>query len=159
MKDKGNHKKFLNYITNPMSKENILAICEANNIIFERCELYSDFVQSLMYTVFNTYMGDELTSHENQVKHFKWCWDKNISNFKTEGLYFESEDLYQYFFEFIFEVFYGGEKNKLSYIDASILKLWRDLFDQYKPKTNADMDTLVEIYILFEKALKNQVTT
>jgi hypothetical protein len=30
-------------------------------------------------------MGDDVTSIEQQIKHFKWCWDKTIKNFNKEN--------------------------------------------------------------------------
>ena len=63
----------------------------------------------------------------------------------------------EYFSEFMFEVFYFNlEKNKLDYTDKTILKLWLDIFDYTKLKTNADIDTFIEIYKLMEMSLKIQ---
>jgi hypothetical protein len=53
MSDKDKDRNFLAYINNPMSKESILVIYDANNVIFEKCELYSDFVQSLLRLIFD----------------------------------------------------------------------------------------------------------
>src|SRR6478609_3366581 len=99
---------FLAYINNPMSRESVEILYEANNIKFEKCDLYGDFVQSLLMLVFNTYMGDEYTNLDNQFKHFEWCWDKNIKNFEEEGIFFNNMKLYNYFLEFVFEVFYSN---------------------------------------------------
>ena len=146
---------FLDYIHNPMSTESIIMIYGSNNVISEKCELYGDFVQSLLSLLLDTYMGDDVTSIEEQMNHFKWGWDKNMYNFRSEGLDFQDERLYDYFLEFMLEVFYTSpEKNHIENLDKILLKLWADIFDYDKPKTNADIDTLVEIYRIFEKALK-----
>ena len=145
---------FLAYIHNPVSKESIAVIYASNNIKYDKCELYSDFVQSLLMLAFDTYMGDDVMSVEDQIKHFKWCWEKIIDNFKEEGIYFKSIKLYNYFLEFMLEVFYTYDGKKLNdYTDNGILKIWNDIFTYDKPKTQADIDTLIEIYNIFEKSL------
>ena len=150
-----NRKNFLAYIKTPMSRESINILYGAHNIQFEKCELYSDFVQSLLRLIFDTYMGDEVTSVENQVKHFNWCWSKNIENFTSEGLYFDSNRLYSYFLEFMLEVYYTSpDKDSAGFDHKNILKLWYYIFDYNREKTNSDMDTLIEIYKIFESALK-----
>jgi len=147
----------LSYINQPLSKESIAVLYSANNIKFERCELYSDFVQSLLLIVFDTYLGDDITNHDEQIKHFSWCWNKNIDNFKKEGITFNNNALYSYFLEFMLEVFYPltkKDENKNNY--KNILNLWLFTFDFTVLKTNSDIDTLIEIYQLFEKSLINQ---
>jgi hypothetical protein len=146
---------FLAYINNPMSKESIEFLYEANNVKFERCELYGDFVQSLLMLVFNTYMGDEHTNLENQFKHFEWCWDKNIKNFEEEGIFFNNQKLYNYYLEFVFEVFYSNpDKENYEDNEKGILRVWNDIFNYTSVKTNSDIDTLIEIYKIFDQSLK-----
>lgn len=145
------HLKFLSYLNTPLSRESINIFYDANNVRFEKCELYGDFVLSLLTLVFDTYMGDDITSPEHQIKHFKWCWDKNVENFKLEGIHINDENLYEYFLEYMLEVFYFSEKTK----ESNDLKLWVDLFDYSRNRTQSDLDTFIEIYKLFEKSLKN----
>jgi hypothetical protein len=153
--DNNERQNFLAYINNPMSKESITILYSANNIRYEKCELYSDFVQSLIRLTFDTYMGDDITSIEQQIKHFKWCWDKNVSNFIKEGMLFQGSKIYNYFLEFMLEVFYSApDKKPFDYKDRSILKIWYYIFDYNRIKTNSDMDTLIEIYNIFENSLK-----
>jgi hypothetical protein len=99
-------------------------------------------------------MGDDVTSLEDQFKHFEWAWQKTIQNFVEEGLDFETNILYEYFLEFMLEVYYQiTNKNELG-VDKKICKLWIDIFDYDKIKTNSDIDALTEIYTIFEKSLK-----
>ena len=155
MGENSKHKNFLAYINNPMSVESIMVIYDANNVTFQKCELYSDFVQSLLRIVFDTYMGDDVTDLVGQTKHFKWCWERNIQSFNEEGFNFQDNKLYDYFLEFMLEVFYSSEKKGLDYMDANTIKLWFDIFDYSKIKTNSEMDTFIEIYRIFENSLKS----
>ena len=39
-------------------------------------------------------------------------------------------------------------------MNKNILKIWYNIFDYERPKTNADIDTLIEIYNIFQVSLK-----
>lgn len=146
---------FLAYINSPMSRETIEFIYKSKNVKFEKCELYGDFVQSLLILVFNTYMGDENTNLDNQFKHFEWCWNKNIRNFEEEGIFFNNPKLYNYFLEFVFEVFYSNpDKEDNEQGEKGILKIWNDIFNYSNMKTNSDIDTLIDIYQIFDQSLR-----
>lgn len=142
--------KFLSYLNTPLSKESISMIYDANNVKFEKCELYGDFVLSLLTLIFDTYMGDDFMSAGDQVKHFKWCWDKNVENFKLEGVHIKNTNLYEYFLEYMLEVYYFSETKN----ENDSLELWSNLFDYAKIRTQSDMDTFIEVYKLFEKSVK-----
>lgn len=145
---------FLAYIHKEISRESISLIYSSNNIKYEKCELYNDFIQSLLRLVFDTYLGDDIMTIDDQIKHFRWCWNKVIDNFKEEGILFKNKKLYNYFLEFMLEVFYMYEGDKISENDdLGILKIWDNIFSYNKPKTQADIDTLVEVYKIFEKSL------
>jgi hypothetical protein len=149
-----NKNSFLGYINNPITKEDMMLFYKENNIKYEKCELYSDFALSLIMTIFDTYMGDEVTNLDDQFKHFEWAWQKTILNFVEEGLDFETNLLYEYFLEFMLEVYYPIINKKEIGIDKKICKLWINIFDYHKIKTNSDIDALIEIYVIFEKSLK-----
>jgi len=152
--NKFNKNSFLGYINNPITKEDMMLFYKENDIKYEKCELYSDFALSLIMTIFDTYMGDDVTSLDDQFKHFEWAWQKTIINFVEEGLDFESNLLYEYFLEFMLEVYYPITNKDELKIDKKISKLWVDLFDYHRIKTNSDVDALIEIYQIFEKSLK-----
>lgn len=136
-----------------ISKEATQLIYSNHNITIEKCELYSDFTQSLYMLVFETYLGDDVTDLHEQLNHFKWCWDKTRVVFEKECLFFDNLDLYDYFLEFMLEVFYTA----INKDEETILKIWVELFDYNRPKTNSDIHILTEIYDLMEKSLKKCV--
>lgn len=155
-KDKNKTIEFLNYIKNPLSESSVAILYDANNIRFDRCQLYSDFVCSLLMIVFDTYLNDVITTEKQQLEHFNWCWNKNISNFKEEGIEFiPIKELHSYFKEFTFEVYYAIEdKDNNEYINNNLILLWEYIFDYKKPKSRSDVDSFIEIYNIFEKSLK-----
>jgi hypothetical protein len=147
--------ELFNYINTPMSKESIMVLYNANNVTHEKCELYGDFIQSLILLIFDTYMGDDITTIDEQKNHFKWCWEKNIQNFKKEGIGIASTKLYNYFLEFIGDVYYASsKKDENPNIKLNIVKLWSYIFDYNNIKSKSDMDTLIEVYKLFNAAIQ-----
>ena len=146
--------RFLAYIHQPMSWEAIQMIYTKNNIIFQKCELFNDFVKSLLLKVFETYMGDDVTQINEQINHFNWCWNKTLEDFEGEGFLFRNNNLYNYFLEFSFEVFYSNKDKTKKDFELGILNIWNDLFNYNKIKTNSDVDALVEIYSLMDISIK-----
>lgn len=143
---------FIEYISKNMEKEDLFLLYRINNITQEKLELFSDFICSLNELIITTYMGDDITSTEDRSKHFKWCWDKVVSSFKEERIYFiDALELFNYFKEFYKESFYDeDDKNK-----DGILKMgffWDSLFKYDEPKTMSEYETLLELYKIFNKS-------
>lgn len=150
-----NRLQFMNYIATPLSDDTITILYSSNNVKFDRVELYFDFIISLLHLVFDTYLGDDITPKAGRIKHFNWCWDKNISNFKNEGIIFESnDDLKSYFREFTIEIFYNLGIKEDSNVHQNIIKLWTHIFNYRGVKSRADIDSFIEIYNIFDKSLK-----
>lgn len=157
MSNDKNKIQFMNYISTPLSDDSITILYTTNNVKFDRVKLYFDFVISFFELLFDTYMGDDITNETEQKNHFNWCWEKNISNFKNEDIFFEdNKDLRSYFYEFTKEIFYNldGKENN-PHVKNNIITLWTHLFNYGGRKTRADLDSFVELYSIFDKSLKN----
>jgi len=150
---------FYNYISKQLDPEEVDIWFRVNNIIPEKMELYYDFCHSLYLIITNTYLGEELESKETKVemndednvKHFLWCWKKNIENFKKESIDFESSgDHFEYFYSFFKEIFYDQKELK---IKKSINVFFDDLFNRDKPFTQVDLDLVYNIYKSLDKNL------
>lgn len=150
---------FFNYITKPLNPEDVDIWFKANNIIFEKLELYSDFSHSLYYLIVDTYLGDNQVSNETKItlsdedklKHFDWCWTKTITNFSKEEIFFENEgEHYDYFKTFFEDIFYNQPEEN---IRKSIGNFFKDLFDREKSFTKSDLDMILTIYKLLDKYL------
>jgi hypothetical protein len=151
---------FFNYITKPLNPEDVDLWFRINNIIPEKLELFSDFSHSLNLLICDTYLGEELKSNETKItlseedktKHFDWCWNKTIDNFKKENLIFENEgEHYEYFKSFFEEIFYN-QKEKV--VRDSINNFFDDLFNLNKPFTKSDLDMISSIYKLLDKSME-----
>ena len=149
-----NNIEFLKYMSEPVNKDTINIIYQNNNVDFDRVNLYLDFTTSLLTLIFDTYLGDNITNEKLKENHFKWCWDKNIENFKKEGIGIADIKLYNYFLEFMKEVYYPmREKEKNEKAHSNIIKLWVYIFDYNNNKSKSDMDTFIEVYKLFENSI------
>jgi len=112
---------FFNYITKPLTPEDVDLWFRGNNIIPEKLELYSDFSHSLNILIVDTYLGEPPQSNETKitlseddnVRHFEWCWNKVVDNFKKEGLVFDyTGEHFDYFKSFFDEIFYNQKMKK-----------------------------------------------
>ena len=147
---------FLSYIRTPLSSNSVNVLLSANNIKYDCSQLYSDFIQSLMSIVFDTYMGDDITNESDRTNHFNWCWYKNLNNFKKENIYFShTQEAYDYFTEFMQEVYYSiPDKESKPHIGSTICNLWLKLFSYNTIKTRSDIDNFIEVYAILDKSLK-----
>jgi hypothetical protein len=147
---------FFNYIAKPMNPDDVDVWFRVNNIIPEKMDLYYDFSFSLYYLVLDTYLGEEKSnetkvtlSDDDKTKHFDWCWNKTIGNFKKEEIIFNLKgDHYEYFLSFFTEIFYNQKESR---IKDSIGTFFNDLFDRKKPFTKSDLDMISSIYKSLDK--------
>ena len=151
---------FFNYISKPVHPDDVQVWLNINNIIPEKVDLYSDFTSSLYKLILNTYLGEDDTSNESNIKlseedntkHFDWCWKKTIENFTKENIKFYSKgEHYDHFKSFFDEVYYNQKEQK---VKDQIGVFFEDLFDLKKPFTKSDIDMLTDLYKSLDKNLK-----
>lgn len=139
-----------------MDSEDVDLWFRVNNIIPEKMDLYYDFSFSLYYLILDTYLGDDnngetqiILSEEDNLKHFEWCWNKTIENFKKEGIIFNKKgEHHEYFLSFFTDIFYNQKESK---IKSSIGTFFNDLFDRKEPFTKSDLDMISSIYKSLDK--------
>lgn len=151
---------YFNYISKPLSNEDVDLWFKVNNIIFEKLDLFSDFFQSLNELIQITYLGFQKDTNESVIlmskgdneNHFKWCWKKIISNFEKEKInFFLSGEHLEYFYSFFLENFYE-QKDKL--VREMIGQYLSELFDINKSFTKPDLEMLYSVYKTLDKNLK-----
>lgn len=146
-----NNSEFMNYMVTPLSYEQMQLLYKANDIKFDKCNLYYDFIKTLNKVIIDTYLGNEYINSEREIKeHFLWCFNKVISDFKNESIVFDNTDkIKEYFFYFYYELFYKDTTKTNEKID----KLADLSFDFNRIKSRSDIDIMIELYKLFEKSL------
>jgi hypothetical protein len=146
-----------NYISKQVDPEEVDIWFKVNNIIPEKMELYYDFCYSLFSLMVTTYLGGfaetsetgVLMNEEENLQHFKWCWSKNIENFKREEINFNDEgEHFNYFYTLFTEVFYTQKREDLR---NSINDFFDDLFNREKPFTQVDLDLVYNLYKSLDK--------
>lgn len=152
--------KINNWLTKPMSEEDIDIWFRANNIIPEFLELFKDFCFSFYLLMCDTYLGDSHgdfnetkigVTHQDNENHFDWCWDKTIFNFEMENIIFKfTENDKDYFKSFFFEIFYNP-KNRM--IKKGIYDFFEQIFDENRPMSKSDLEMLTDIYKTLERSL------
>jgi len=143
---------FLVYMNLPLTDEEISLIYKANNVNYERCNLYYDFLDSLFTLIYDTYLGEEFINGEQEIKHFNWCLNRVVDNFKKEKIVFKiKKDFKDIIFSYVKEIFYD-EKNKELNGDKMV-KFWNHVFKYDGLKTKSDLDAFIEMYKILDYAL------
>lgn len=152
---------FYSWLSTPMNPEDVKTWNQAKNIIPELSDLFRDFCFSFYYLMSETYLGYENTvskesfipmSSEDDIMHYKWCWDKTIENFKKENINFKfSKKDYTFFESFFIEVFYN-QKN--DYIRDGLEDFLKQIFNRKRPVTKSDMEMFTDIYKTMERSLQ-----
>jgi|TARA_R110000803_G_scaffold174043_1_gene236680 hypothetical protein len=149
--------EFMNYISTPLTYEQMHLLYRANNIKYEKCELFHDFIKSINKIIYKTYLGEEYISNEKEmVQHFNWCVDKVLSDFGEENIIFQdTTQIKEYFYFFYEELFYkrNEDVNKLDKLD----KLANLSFNYHRLKSRSDIDVLIELYKLLDKSLTKKI--
>ena len=144
--------EFYNYITEPVTVEDMRLWVRHKNIDVDKAELFYDFIDSVYTIVHETFLGDDvMTNEEDKQKHFNWCWNKTVDNFKEENIIFNSEgDHYKYFWNFFNENYYADRDNRdVDNINNYFLILTK----LHLLKTKSELDMLSDIYILLDSNL------
>ena len=148
---------FIDYFSKKISLNDLNKLNIKQNIDSNCVELYHDFTISLTYIIDETYLGSDYIKDDNDIKsHFKWCWLKNIDNFKKEKIYIkESGAHYQYYFDYFYQIYYQSEKT--DNLLKEIIEFWGLIFTLNKPKTMSQYDIFIEIYQIFNKYFTNRL--
>ena len=151
---------FFNYISKPISPDDVDVWLRINNVIPEKLELFSDFIHSLNTLIDETYLGEHNSFSETKInlssddnrKHFDWCFIKVIDNFTKEEIKFNTKgEHYEYFKIFFDDVYYNQKEEK---VRKSVGYFFKELFDINKPFTKSDLDMLGVIYKIMDKNLE-----
>lgn len=146
---------FFKWMSNPVSKEEVLIWFNIHNLSYEKIELYGDLVKSLYQVIVDTYLGEDeletriILNDEDKTNHFEWCWNKVINDFRKEKILLKNEGQHKdYFKSFFLDSFYDSNQKNLK---IAIPEFIDDVFNLEKPFTKSDLDILTELYIMFEK--------
>ncbi len=158
---KYNPDRFFKWLSEPMNKEDVQIWNMTHNIIPELTYLFKDYCFSFYYLIRSTYLGNSHhdsnetrigMTEEDKLKHYKWCWEKTIENFEKENINFKfSENDYEYFKEFFFEVFYNQEDELMR---EALDDFMKQLFNRKRPTSKSDLEMFTDVYKTLERSLQ-----
>jgi len=153
--------QFFNWLSKPMKEEDIRTWYMANNIIPELNDLFRDFCFSFYLLLSETYLGDSHNgTNETKIgmttqdknKHFEWCWNRTVDNFKKENITFKfKKQDYDYFKSFYFEVFYNQEDTQFR---EALRDFITEMFDLKRPSSKSDLEMYTDVYKTLERSLQ-----
>jgi hypothetical protein len=134
-------------------KEEINIWYKSNNIIREKADLYYDFLISLLGLINETYLGsDIIQSEEDIANHITWCFNRVISNFEYERIYFTTNlDNYEYLWYFFYKGYYKTDDDRKY---SSLLAYFDLLFNYNKVKTASELESFIVFYKILDQNLK-----
>lgn len=151
---------FFSYISKPVENEEVKLWSEVNNICDLKMELFHDFTIGLINLIYKTYLGNNdgikinIDNSDNE-KHFDWCWNKTLENFRKENIKIEpTGEHYNFFKSFIGETFYQQENLE---VKMSLDRFFNDIFNFDIAFTMSDLDLLTTIYKSLDKNLINNL--
>jgi len=150
MENNGEH---IQFVTSESHNDQIDTWYRAYNIVYEKTQLYRDFLISLLDLLDSTYLGKDILHEEEDIKkHFLWCFNEIISNFEKEKIYFKKKSLYiEYFWTFFYQTFYlNDNEDKIKRIRDYLSNIF--IFNY--TKTNTDLEMLTEFYKILDQNLK-----
>lgn len=150
----GNNRRqeLLDTLQKDLSPTELVNFYQSRHIIFERVDLYRDFLVSLTKLISSTYLGDAITPPIKQVAHFKWCWRKNLSNFETEHIYFQPKGShFNYLLKYFMETYYYHDDKELQTL--AINEFWTHIVSYLPTKRINDLGVFLIIYELMDKNL------
>lgn len=143
---------FLAYMNIPLTEEEINLVYKANNVNYERCILYYDFLDSLFTLIYETYLGEEYIVGDQETKHFNWCLNKTVDNFKKENINFKiKKNFKDLSFTYVKEMFYDDKNKELN--GDKMVKFWNHVFKYDGLKTKSDLDAFIEMYKILDYSL------
>ncbi len=149
-------KNLIDYFSKPMTSDQINYLNKLHEVTVEKCEVYRDFIISLNYCIYDTYLGDDVINSEDiLLTHYNWCWSKTIDNFGEENLFFvEKGEHYYYFLNYFSDTFYNIDE-KIDLDLNNIDDYWSNLFRFDGNKTKSQYNVFIQTYKLLDDYFLN----
>jgi hypothetical protein len=145
--------KLLNRMSRPLSMVDTEIIYDSNRIVYERSDLYLDFILTLNDLIKSTYFGHDMMDAENRINHYNWCWNKTCKLVNTKHIKFNRNDAaYVYLLDTYLEYFYDDTRSNPIQLD----NFWIHIFDYTIKKSRPEIDTYLKLYKIFEDSFNEK---
>jgi len=146
--------KILSKMPKPLSKIETELIYNSNNIVYERSDLYLDFILTLDDLIETTYLGHDMMGDKDRINHYNWCYNKTCSLVNTENIQFEDNDVvYVYLLDNYLESFYDDNNSVVIHMK----KLWEYIFNYNVKKSTMEINTYIDLYKSFETSFQENM--
>ena len=138
-------------------------LLDSHGVTYEKTRLFGDFIKSFLMRSFDTYLdgveSKKFSLKEQQANHFTWAWNETVTDFNRENvIFYDDIKVRKYFRAVMNDSFYSFEDKSIDGATVNkMYRLWATLFDYNGSKTRMDVDGFLEIYDLFDKALKGKL--
>ncbi len=149
-------KNIFNNLKKELDKKSIELVLRENYINFNRVEIYRNFIRVLTKTIYDTYLGREyISSEEDIIGHFNWCFNDACDKFKTMGVDFDNNvEIKDYFLDYFRFGLYNAEKGK-EYPEKNVAVYFNSIFELVEPKPVMEMMAYLDIYGMFNSTFTN----
>ena len=126
-------------------------------IIFDRVDVYRDFIINLINYVFEYYIDDGSFNDDDIKKFYSWCFNKVCSEFKEENIDFSDNIKIKKYFKEYFEVnyFYAKEEDKQN--RDFYITFWENVFNADKIEDSKLLAAFVELYSYFDDSINKKI--
>jgi|TARA_R110000824_G_scaffold156963_7_gene330388 hypothetical protein len=145
--------KLLNRMSRPLSLIETELLYDSNRIVYERSDLYIDFILTLNDLIETTYFGHDMMDEQQRINHYDWCWNKVCDLVNTKVIKFNNNDsAYVYLLDTYLESFYNDKT-----IVIHLKNFWGHIFNYNIKKSKPEIDTYLRIYKIFEDSYNKKV--
>lgn len=125
-------------------------------IIFDRVEIYKDFILNLIYYIFEYYIDDGSFDNEDVDKFYDWCFNKVCDEFKEEDIDFSDNKKIKKYFKEYFEINYFYAKEEYKQDRDFYITFWENVFSANSIEDNKLLGAFVELYSFFDDSINKK---
>ena len=125
--------------------------------IFDRVEVYRDFIINLTHHIFEYYIDDGSFDKEDVDKFFDWCYDRVCDEFKEEDIDFSQNFKVKKYFKEYFHVNYFYADDEYKKDKDHYINFWKNIFDAKSVENKKLFLAFVELYSYFDESINEKI--
>lgn len=128
------------------------------NIIRERVQIFRDFVNTLSFYIYETYLGrNYIKTQDDELGHFTWVFRKTCDVFAEEDMnFYDNNDIFDIYYQYFRSEFYeNDDKRSLE----KMYEHWNHFFDLERKPKSSEMESLIKLYKSFNVSFSSKKTS
>lgn len=128
-------------------------------IIFDRIQLYRDFVINLINYIKKYYIDDGSFDEEDVELFYNWCFNKVCDEFKEEDIDFsDNKNLRKYFKKYFYDNYFFADTN-IRFDHEFSLSFWDGVLSSKNLENKKLLYSFVEIYSIFDETIEKRIAS